>query len=203
MALPPILPRDDVFHRLAAGEIVLLPVDTLLGLAVRADCPASIRALYRLKGRDSAKPFALAFQSLEQLESLLPSARRRRRLLRRFLPGPWTFVLEGDSGLGRWWPHWKDSVGIRIPGPSPAFELLARLPWPIALTSANPSGRPPATRPEELDRSLHGRVACRLEGSAPLREGSTVVDLRVQPARLLRRGSTSPMELRLLKRKLA
>ncbi len=200
MILPPILSAGDALARLSAGAILLLPVDTLLGLAVRADRTPAIRSLYRLKGRDQTKPFALAFRNLEQLEELVPAARRQRRLLRAFLPGPYTFILEGNSRLGRWWKPWRESVGVRLPGPSPASDLLSMLPWPLALSSANFSGDPAQSRAQRLPQRLLKRLHGRIDGEANAGTGSAVVDLRGESLEVLRAGLLKDEELARMER---
>ncbi len=179
---------------------MLLPVDTLLGLAVRADQTLSIRSLYRLKGRDKSKPFALAFRNLEQLQSLVPTARKQRRVLRAFLPGPYTFILRGNSRLGHWWKPWRESVGVRLPGPSPSSELLSLLPWPIALSSANFSGDPAQTIARRLPQRLLKRLQGRIDGDAEAGTGSAVIDLRGESVKVLRRGLLTEEELARMER---
>lgn len=180
---------------LEAGEPVLLPVDTLVGLAARADRPEAVERLFALKGRPADKPFSLAFRDLDQIEAWLSLDDGRRAWLRRLLPGPVTAVVDGSAALGRLRAEWAGSVGVRWPGPCPASELLAGLPWPLALTSANPSGGEDPRRLDDVDPALRRAVPLALQGEAPLGTGSTVVDLRGERPRILRAGALPADEL--------
>jgi L-threonylcarbamoyladenylate synthase len=170
-------------------------VDTLVGLAARADLPEAVAALYGLKGRSEAKPLALAFRDFGQLSEWLEPSGELLGRLRFWLPGPVTAVVPGSPRLGACRPEWGLSVGLRLPGPCPASALLERLPWPLALTSANLSGGPDARSTAEVDAGLRAAVGAVLPGEAPLGAGSTILDLRERPARVLRLGALAGPEL--------
>jgi L-threonylcarbamoyladenylate synthase len=168
-------------------------MDTVPGLAVRADDPLALLSLYELKGRPLDKNLALAFRDLEQVRAWLappkPQWERLQRRLSDLLPGPLTVVLAGSERLGRHWPAWGVSVGLRLPGPCPCSTLFERLPWPVALSSANRSGQPTPRNLDEVEPSLRRQTAGVWPGECPLGQESTVLDLRTDPPRLLREGA--------------
>ncbi|MBL4844386.1 MAG: Sua5/YciO/YrdC/YwlC family protein, partial [Planctomycetes bacterium] len=119
---------------LRAGEIVLLPTETVYGLAVRADDAAAVERLRELKGRDE-RPFVrlVADAATAEAAAFLPAP--AKRLAARYWPGPLTLVLDPRAG--------GDSIGYRVPGLAFAREVVASAGVPVFATSANLSGQPP------------------------------------------------------------
>lgn len=195
MPFPLVSDPEHAISLLAGGGVALLPVDTVPGLAARADHPLALGALAILKGRPAGKPFALAFRDLAQLLEWLPAARSLRNLLERLLPGPLTAVLPGSPALGAHQADWALSVGARIPGPCPCSSLLERLPWPLALSSANRSGEAPLGPGADPPAGWEAGLAFRWPGASPLGRESTVLDLRCHPPHVLRQGALSAAEL--------
>ncbi|WP_216905011.1 L-threonylcarbamoyladenylate synthase [Synechococcus sp. CCY 9618] len=183
-------------QRLAAGEAVLFPTDTLPALAAR---PEAAALLWRLKGRPADKPLILMGADLPQLVAALGIPWQEPWLdqARRCWPGAFTLVLPiGGKITGQLHPG-GTSLGLRVPACPQALELL-RLTGPLATTSANRSGEPPATTAIDAGRQFPGLA--RLgplpwpEGSG---QGSTVLAWRgsgeggVHPWQVLRAGAAS------------
>jgi L-threonylcarbamoyladenylate synthase len=177
-----------------------LPVDTLLGVAVRADLPRAVESLYTLKGRPADKAFALAFANVKQLFTFVQPSPKHLRLLEilvehSFLPGPLTLILPGSKNLGLLRAEWEESVACRLPGPSPASELLGALPWPLALTSANYSGAGDPTSREELDHRFRESVPLHWPGEPPLAQPSTILSFLGERPQLIRPGAVEGSKL--------
>ncbi len=188
---------------LERGECVLLPVDTLLGVAVRADIAHAVDSLYTLKGRPAHKAFALAFASLEQLNSFVQPRPRHLRQIQiliqeAYLPGPLTLILPGSQRLGSLRTEWEESVACRLPGLSPSSQLLEQCPWPLALTSANYSGESDPSSQEHLDQSFRASIALQLAGEPPLAQPSTILSLLGEEPVLLRKGAIEGEDLKQL-----
>jgi L-threonylcarbamoyladenylate synthase len=181
--------------QLAEGGLACLPVDTVPGLACRADLPQALATLKQIKGRPPGKSLSVAFRDLDQAVGWLPAILPLRDWLERVLPGPLTFVVPGSEALGAFEPAWSESVGLRLPGPSPCSALLDGLPWPLALSSANISGQSAIRWVRELDATLAGHLAFIWPGESPLGRESTVVDLRCRPPRLQRPGAMDAARL--------
>jgi L-threonylcarbamoyladenylate synthase len=191
-------PETKLFHSshetlaiLGRGELAILPVDTLYGLAARCDTPASIEALFDLKGRDRDKPLSLVFRDTIQLQEWLQLSPPLLKLVDRLLPAPLTIILPGSKKLGAFYPDWAESVGVRICSACPASELLNSIPWPLALTSANLSGAPDPHRYEDISIEIFNAAQARINGHPHLLAPSTVVDLRASKAVILREGVIS------------
>jgi L-threonylcarbamoyladenylate synthase len=185
----------NVLHTLEQGGMVLLPVDTVPGLAVRADLPHALSTLYEAKNRPSAQALALIFRDHEQLADWLQPSPEQARALLALLPGPLSVVLAGTPRLAACWPSWGESVAVRLSGPCPCSSLLAQLPWPLALSSANLSGEPTPASMSQVPEILRQRVDLCWPGDCPVGRESTVLDLRTDPPRVLREGAMNAADL--------
>lgn len=187
--VPPAQDEDACLRILEAGGILLLPVDTLMGLACRADLDPAVERLYHLKQRPHSKSFALVFASLATLVDHLAVSAAMAQRLATVLPGPVTVVLPTPGAFARQYPRWSGSVGVRVPGPSPASALLQRLPWPLALTSANLSGEAPVESGSDLSGTLASGISGCLPGRPGLGQPSTVITMDETGWSLLREGA--------------
>ena len=178
----------ELLDLLRQGGLLLLPTDTLFGLAARADSCEACERLAGLKGRDPAKALPVVFRDTVQLYEWIPQAQAHTKLIDALLPGALTLVLPGSIRLGAVRNDWAVSVGIRIPGACPASELFEQLPWPLALSSANLSGDPDPRFSRELHPALLEGVDAILPGEPLLGQATTVVDLRRNPPAILRLG---------------
>lgn len=159
---------EEVAGALRAGALVLIPTETVYGVACRAGREDALRRLRALKGERGEAPFA----------RLVPSAgaavaegarmpRAARRLAARYWPGPLTLVLEDSAG---------GTTGYRVPGNAFARDVVAAAGCPIVATSANRSGEPPATSFEDALAALGADVDLAVDGGpSSLRAPSTVV----------------------------
>lgn len=180
----------DVVHRavqtLAEGKLVVFPTETVYGLAASARRDDAVRRIFEAKGRADDAPLALAIRSVEDALDYAPNlGAKAERLARRCWPGPITLVVKhGDNeGLIRQLPQSvrtaiapNGEIGLRVPAHPVVLDVLHMLAGPIALTSANKSGDPPAITAQEAVRSLGNHVALVLD-DGPCRYGqaSTVV----------------------------
>jgi L-threonylcarbamoyladenylate synthase len=182
---------------LRAGRLVILPTETVYGLAADAANPAAVAALYEAKGRPRFNPLIAHVADLAAAERIAAFDDRARRLARRFWPGPLTLVLPvrdpaavcdlARAGL--------DTVAVRAPEHPLAHALLAEFGGPVVAPSANRSGRPsPTTFADAMDET-GAAAATGLDGGA-CRVGleSTVVALLDVP-RLLRPGAVTRAEI--------
>jgi L-threonylcarbamoyladenylate synthase len=171
---------------LRRGGIVAIPTDTVYGLAISWERAERLPALYALKRRPPEKQIAALIASLEQVTAGGWVADERSvRMAERFWPGPLTLVFGGSVGPS------GTTQGFRVPDHPVALDLI-RAAGPLLATSANLSGEPDtldaddvliafATRQAELAAIVDG-------GRVPGGIASTVVDLTVSPARIVRNG---------------
>jgi L-threonylcarbamoyladenylate synthase len=187
-------PTPEGLERAAAllrdGEMVAFPTDTVYGVGVSAAHPERIDALLALKQRPAEKRIPILVADIAQaIEAGWQADERAHRLSRRFWPGALTLVLTSPAG---------ETQAFRAPDHPVALDLIRRT-GPILATSANRSGEPDtlgaddvliafATQQDELLAVVDG-------GAVPGGVASTVLDLSVTPARVLREGPISREQL--------
>jgi len=173
---------------LRRGELVVLPTDTVYGLAAWPWDAAAVARVYAAKGRPEAKAIPVLVGEvghLPRVAAALPPC--AERLAARFWPGALTLVVPKHPKLPAALSPYP-TVGVRMPNHPDALALL-RLTGPLAVTSANRSGEPPARTAAEAAAQLGDAVALVLDaGPAPGGLPSTVVDCTTTPPRVLRPG---------------
>ena len=183
---------------LRAGEVVVVPTDTVYGLAADAFRPEATEALFTLKRRPEEVALPVLVASVEQALALaaddLPAI--ARRLMRRWWPGPLTLVLPRRPGLGLDLGGSDDTtIGVRLPD-HPVPTALAAAVGPLAVTSANLHGGPtPATVSKVLDQLGRERDLVALDGGALAGRPSTVVSCLGGRLRVLREGTVPTVDL--------
>jgi len=180
-----------------AGELVVLPTDTVYGLGADAFDPVAVARLLEAKGRDRATPPPVLVGSpatLEALSTQLPEW--ARVLVEHYWPGPLTLVVRQQPSLQWDLGETRGTVAVRMPHDKVALELLART-GPLAVSSANLTGMPAATDADQAAEMLASQVAVILDGG-PTQDDkpSTIVDCTGSQPRVLRVGAIGVEELR-------
>lgn len=187
---------DAAVEALRAGELIIMPTDTVYGLAGELSTQAALR-IFEAKGRQYDKPLPVLVSGLDQLQQVsryIPPA--AEVLGRRFWPGPLTLIVRRADRVPPEVTSGGETVGVRVPDHELVLALLQRHGSPIVATSANPSGAAPAVNVSELPATLLEAVALVLDaGPCPLQQASTVLDLTAEPPRVLRSGPISAAEL--------
>jgi L-threonylcarbamoyladenylate synthase len=182
-----------VVHR---GGLVVIPTDTVYGIAADAFSPAAVDALLRAKLRTRDMPVPVLVGSAHTLDGLAPDrSQAARDLVDAFWPGALTVVLRHTSSLAWDLGEARGTVAVRMPLHPVALELLNRT-GPLAVSSANTTGRPPAITAEEAESQLADAVEVYLDGG-PCAEPvpSTIVDLTGPAPRLVRAGAIPAEDL--------
>ncbi|MCE7918264.1 MAG: threonylcarbamoyl-AMP synthase [Anaerolineae bacterium] len=196
-----ILPADDplsiarALEILRAGGLVVFPTDTVYGLGSLAFDQAAIESIYAVKGRPLEKAIPILIADAADLDRLARAVTDlARRLASRFWPGPLTLVLPKRDDLPAAVSA-ADTVGVRVPDHAAARALL-RAAGPMAVTSANLSGRSSPRSAEEAASQLGGRVPLVLDGGeTPGGVPSTVVDVSGSVPVILREGPLTLAEI--------
>ena len=174
------------------GGVVAFPTDTVYGVGVDPLQPEAVRRLYRIKERPDDKPIAILVGSIADVERVAQTPSGTfSRLAERFWPGGLTLIVEARD-LPPEITAGGHTVGVRMPNHPLTLELLRGFGGPIATTSANRSGAPPATSAEEVDSQLGDRVKLIVDGGDTITKvASTVLDLSASPPQILRHGGIS------------
>jgi len=157
---------------LAAGGVIVAPTETVYGLMCRWDCGAARERIFRMKQRAAGKPLQMLAAGLESaVRAGVVADPRLGRLAAAFWPGPLTVVVPCRSG---------GTIGVRVPRHDLVLGILSVLGGPLAATSANLSGQPPAREATGAVSGLAEAPDVVLDGG-PVPPGggcpSTVVDL--------------------------
>ncbi len=188
---------DAAAAAISRGELVLLPTDTVYGVAADAFSPAAVTGLLAAKNRGRAMPVPVLVGEASTLAGLVLSVPpAASRFAEAFWPGGLTLVVEHASSLAWDLGDAEGTVAVRLPDDDVARDLLRRT-GPLAVSSANRSGRPAATTAEEAVAQLGEHAAVVLDGGP--RTGSaasTIVDCTGPVPRVLRIGAVSVDRLR-------
>ena len=186
---------------LRRGELVVIPTDTVYGIAADAFSPKAVQRLLDAKGRTRQSPPPVLVPSIETLEALaavVPDA--VRKLVDAFWPGGLTIVLPAQPSLAWDLGDTDGTVAVRMPDNRIALELLSET-GPLAVSSANLTGQPAATTATEAEAMLGESVEVYLDGGSSTSVSSTIVDATrlIAPGgtlSILREGAISREQIR-------
>jgi tRNA threonylcarbamoyl adenosine modification protein (Sua5/YciO/YrdC/YwlC family) len=180
-----------------AGELIVLPTDTVYGLGANAFDPVAVAELLRVKGRGRDVPVPVLVGSWSTIDGLVTSVdERTRRLVEAFWPGGLTLVVRHAPSLSWDLGDADGTVAVRMPLHPVAIEVLETT-GPMAVSSANRHGQPAAQTAAEARDQLGDDVAVYLEdGNAPGGIASTIVDVTGPRPRILRLGAVDADALR-------
>ncbi|MEE4022543.1 L-threonylcarbamoyladenylate synthase [Gordonia sp. PKS22-38] len=175
-----------------AGRLVVLPTDTLYGIGCEAFDSEAVASLLAAKGRGRDMPVPVLVGSWHTIDGLVLSVSTAARdLVEAFWPGGLSLVVEQAPSLAWDLGDTDGTVMLRMPLHPVAIELLREV-GPMAVSSANVSGRSPATTVEEAREQLGESVSIYLDGGpAAAAQASTIVDLTGTTPRILREGAVS------------
>lgn len=192
--------RDDGIaaarESLTAGDLVVLPTDTVYGVGADAFSPTAVRGLLEAKGRGRQMPPPVlvgAPTTLDALAAEVPDW--LRRMTTELWPGPLTVIVPQQASLSWDLGETRGTVAVRMPDHPVALDLLTGT-GPLAVSSANVTGQPAATTVEAAREMLGDSVSVYLD-AGPSASGvpSTILDVTGPTPRILRRGALGPADL--------
>lgn len=175
------------------GELVIFPTETVYGLAADALNEDAVRKVFRAKERSERHPLPVQVAGIEQLcKVAMDVSESAKRLAARYWPGPLTMVVKKNESISDLVSGGLDTVGIRVPDHPVAQALLRELDSPIVATSANLSGKEPPKSADEAIEQIGDKVSVIIDsGRCEIGVASTVVDISVEPPKILRLGTIS------------
>ncbi|GGM18065.1 L-threonylcarbamoyladenylate synthase [Nakamurella endophytica] len=181
----------------ASGSLVVLPTDTVYGIGADAFNAGAVAALLAAKGRGRDMPVPVLVGSWNTIDGLVHAVPPvARSLIEAFWPGGLSLVVQHASSLAWDLGDSRGTVMVRMPLHPVALDLL-RSVGPMAVSSANRSGQPPATSAEQAAEQLGESVEIYLDGGpAPIGVASTVLDVTGDVPRVLRQGAVPLDEVR-------
>ena len=183
----------DVLAALRAGQPVVLPFDTVYGLAAEPHHEASTRRLYELKGRAPTQPTALVAANVAALSACLPELDER---VAELLPAALTLIVRNPARRFPWLTGTNpDALGIRVPLLPDTTRALLEDVGPVVATSANRPGDPDPRRLDEVPAELREGAGAVVDGGRLPGTPSTVVDITGPEPRVLREGAVPGHEV--------
>lgn len=173
---------------LEAGEVIAYPTDTVYGLGCDLFSKKAVDRLYQIKGLDRSQMLAFVCQDLADVSKYAIVQNDVYRLLKKYLPGPYCFILESTREVPRVIQSKRKTVGVRIPNHPVALAICKELGRPIISSTASRHGEPGNPDPNDIDDIFPG-LALVLDAGPGGTEPTSVVDLTTNPPQVVRRGA--------------
>jgi len=170
------------------GGIIAYPTDTTYGIGCSIFNKKGIERIYRMKQREHKKPFSFICPSLSDVARYARVSNSAFKILKRYLPGPYTFVLEATREVPDLLMTRQKTVGIRIPENRICLDIVQLLGNPIVTTSANLSGEEPTGDPSIIEDVFGNQLDLIVDGGLLTKEVSSVVSLVGATPEILRAG---------------
>lgn len=181
-------------HALEEGAVAVFATDTVYGIGTGAFCETAVQKIYTIKQRPVAQPLQILVASVERARQVAQFSPAALRVAQKYWPGGLTLIvpptkeseplLRGAKGLG-----------LRVPAYKPLCQVLSSMRMPLCSTSANVHGQPVLTDEASVLETFDGQVDYILLGGTLSPTASSVLDVTVTPARLLREGSILRQDL--------
>jgi L-threonylcarbamoyladenylate synthase len=187
---------DEAVNVLSRGGLVVLPTDTVYGIAADAFTPPAVQALLDAKGRGRQMPPPVLIPDVRTLDGLATNVPAgARALAEAFWPGGLTLIVRAQPSLAWDLGETRGTVALRVPDHETALALLRRT-GPLAVSSANRTGSPAAVTAQQAHEQLGDSVALYLDaGDAPGQVASSIVDATGDTLRLVRAGALTLEQL--------
>ena len=194
LAVDPVAPTRAALRAAAdtlrAGGVLALPTETFYGLAVAALDAGAVRRVFELKGRPESKPLLVLVDSVAMAETVAHVTAPARDLMKRYWPGALTLVMPARASVPSVVTAGSGTLGVRLSPHPIARGLVELLGEPVTAPSANPNGLPPPTTAQAVLDYFQEGIDLVLDGGATAGgEPSTVLDLTLDPPRVLRQGA--------------
>jgi tRNA threonylcarbamoyl adenosine modification protein (Sua5/YciO/YrdC/YwlC family) len=173
---------------LEAGEVIAYPTDTVYGLGCDLFNKKAVDRLYQIKQMDKSHNLAFICPDLSEIARYAIVENQVYRVLRRFLPGPYCFILEATREVPKIVHMKRKTVGIRVPDHAVIMAVVRELGRPIISTTAQRPGEDPFIDAKELDMAFKG-LALVLDAGAGGMVPTTVIDLTTRPPEIIREGA--------------
>jgi len=202
LEIDPVEPEPWLLARAAqvlrGGGIVVMPTDTVYGLTCGITHHDAIRRIYKLKDMDPKKPLSVLVSDMSMVGRFAKGVSTPAyRLLKRVLPGPYTFIFQASPEVPKIMLRKRRTIGIRMPDNPIALALLEEMGEPLLSSSIRDPEHDFVNNPDEIERSLGNDVEMVIDGGILLPVPSTVVDLSNDEPVLIRdgKGDVDTLEL--------
>ncbi|HAP66921.1 MAG TPA: threonylcarbamoyl-AMP synthase [Nitrospinae bacterium] len=177
-----------VVQILKDGRVIAYPTDTIYGIGCDIFNKKGIEKIYQIKKREKNKPMSFICADLSDISQYAIVSNYAYRIMKRSLPGPYTFILEASSITPKKIMSKKKTVGIRIPDHKICLAVVKELGHPLITTSANISTEEELNNPDDIEDKLGSSLDLIIDEGPLISEPSTIVDLTGDSPIILREG---------------
>lgn len=170
------------------GGVIAYPTDTTYGIGCSIFNKKGLERIYLAKQRDKRKPFSFICSDLSEVSRYARLTNQAFKIMKRHLPGPYTFVLEASREVPDLLLTRQKTVGIRMPDNPICMAIVSGLGLPVVTTSANRSGEDPVGDPREIQHQFGNSLDMIIDGGLLSTNVSTVISLAGDQPELLRDG---------------
>lgn len=192
LKINPINPQERFIQRvvdvLRSGGIIAYPTDTYYGIGCDIMNKKAIQKIHQLRQRDRKKPFSFICSDLKNISRYAKVSNYAYKTMRRLLPGPYTFILEGSKLVPKIMLTRRKTAGIRVPGNNICLALVKLLGNPILSASAKSPEGEHLNDPSLIHDYFGKRIVVVIDGGPVPGEPSSVVSLIHDDPEVLRQG---------------
>ena len=188
----PINPQERLIRKVAdalkQGGIIAYPTDTFYGIGCDIMNKKAIEKIYQIKQRSKNKPFSFICSGLKNISRYAKVSNYAYRTMKRLLPGPYTFILEGSKMVPKMMLTKRKTAGIRVPDNRICIDLIRQLGNPIISTSASLPNNDILQDPSLIHEHLNSRLDFVIDGGPVPGRPSSVISLIHDEPEVLREG---------------
>ena len=185
-------PQERLINRavevLERGGLIAYPTDTTYGIGCNIFNSRGVKNIYQIKKRDARKPFSFICADLSDVANYAQVSNFAFKIMKRHLPGPYTFVLDATRIVPNSMITRQKTVGIRIPDDEIALSIVRQLGHPLVTTSANLTGESPLHDPAEIEAIMGHMLDMVVDGGIRFGDPSTIISLIDDRIEVLREG---------------
>jgi len=171
------------------GGVIVYPTDTIYGLAADVYSKEAIEKIFKIKKISGQKLMSFIFADFSGVADWANIPNGAFRMMRRVLPGPYTFILPAAKGIPRSLVDKRTTIGVRVPDSEVARQLVTELGRPLLSTSVPEGEDEFFTDPQEIYELFQQDIDLILDGGVMPTVPSTIVDFTVDPPEILRKGA--------------
>jgi tRNA threonylcarbamoyl adenosine modification protein (Sua5/YciO/YrdC/YwlC family) len=178
-----------IVEKLRRGAIICYPTDTVYGIGCDIYNQKAVKRIFQIKQRPKNKPFSFMCCSLKNVSTYCHISNMAYRLMKKHLPGPYTFILQGEKIVPKIMVTKQKTVGIRVPDNQVSLAIVSELGNPILNTSAIiDSGDEPLVEGYEIEEKFGKLVDCVIDGGPVYPSPSSVISLTEKYPEIIRYG---------------
>jgi tRNA threonylcarbamoyl adenosine modification protein (Sua5/YciO/YrdC/YwlC family) len=179
---------DKVAGILREGGVMAYPTDTIYGFGCDIFSKKAIQRIYQIKKRNRQKPFSFICSDLKNISQYAQVTNAAYKIMKRCLPGPYTFILPGSKLVPKIMLTKRKTVGIRVPNNNISLAIVKSLDHPIISTSVGLSGGEFLTDPLQIEERFGSQIDLTIDGGILANQPSSIISLLDDQVEIIREG---------------